>query len=252
LTYYTAGFIKARRLSASPVIIGGCERSGTTLLHAIISAHPRIHAINDETWAFCYGPPAGFGGDQPIRKARLYKYLGTERIRPEAIRWCEKSPANIFYFPVINEHFANNVRMIQIVRDGRDVVTSRHPRKPTEPWVSIDRWKAAVSAGLAYRDHPDVLTIRYEDLVLDYSTTIAKVFAFIGEKLTKEMLDWHRHATVTTSFNLMGGTVPTLHHGAIRKFERPECIHREKVDLLMADSEAVALLETYGFKIGIC
>lgn len=126
----TTGFIKARRLPASPVIIGGCERSGTTLLHASISAHPRIHAINDETWAFCYGPQAGFSGNQPIRKARLYKHLGMEKIQPEAIRWCENSLANIFYSPIIHEHFASHVRMIQIVRDERDVVTSQHPRKP--------------------------------------------------------------------------------------------------------------------------
>ncbi len=35
-----------------PIIIGGCGRSGTTLLLSILGSHPNIQAIKDETGLF--------------------------------------------------------------------------------------------------------------------------------------------------------------------------------------------------------
>ena len=42
-------------MEASPLIIGGCGRSGTTLLLSVLSAHPKVLAIPHETEAFCPG-----------------------------------------------------------------------------------------------------------------------------------------------------------------------------------------------------
>jgi hypothetical protein len=160
------------------------------------------------------------------------------------MRWAEKSPANVFYFDRIREHFHERVRLIQIVRDGRDVVLSEHPSKPGEQWVPVQRWKAAVTAGLDCRN---VLTVMYQDLVLDFQAQIERICAFIGEPVTPELLDWHRHATVRTSRNLIGHAVPMLHADSIRKFERPGCKHAERAAALMDDPEARELLAAYGF-----
>jgi hypothetical protein len=40
-------------LPQKPIIIGGCARSGTTLLLSVLSCHPNIYAIPDETYTFC-------------------------------------------------------------------------------------------------------------------------------------------------------------------------------------------------------
>ncbi len=47
------GRIKDFRLYKSPILIGGCGRSGTTLLTSILSSHPKIALIPHETGIFC-------------------------------------------------------------------------------------------------------------------------------------------------------------------------------------------------------
>ena len=247
LRFYVAGYLESKRFARPPIIIGGCERSGTTLLQSILSAHPRIHAMADELWAFCYGPPAGFGGRRPIRLSRLYKYLGQYPIAHEARRWCEKSPANVFFFESILEHFDGRVQLIQIVRDGRDVVSSMHPGDPDKPWVPIRRWIAAVEAGLPYRAHDGVLTIRYEDLIADYMPTTQRICQFLDEEFTPELTDWHANARVRSSVNLVGGAVGGIHTQSIRKFEAPDFPYRRIVEQLMAEPRARRLLEAYGY-----
>ena len=49
------------QIPQTPILIGGCGRSGTTLLLSLLSAHPRIRAVsrqgrNLETDAMCHLP----------------------------------------------------------------------------------------------------------------------------------------------------------------------------------------------------
>lgn len=189
------------RLRRGPVIIGGCGRSGTTLLLSILSSHPHIFGIDDETYALCFlaylydtdsarpksniGPeffPVKPGLDSPIRLDILYEYLARHQVPDSCTRWCEKTPKNILFCKQILECFGKNSRFIHVVRDGRDVVTSRHPTDPSTFWVKPTRWIQDVEAGLDYEKHPQVLTLRYEDLVTDPEDTLKK-YALLLEKI---------------------------------------------------------------------
>jgi sulfotransferase family protein len=217
------------------------------LLQSILSAHPQIHAIRDELWAFCYGPAAGLPGRRPVRITRLYKYLGHDRGPRSAQRWCEKSPANVYYFHDAIRFFRGRVRLIQIVRDGRDVVTSMHPGNAARPWVPISRWVDSVQAGLPFREHDLAVTIRYEDLVQEYDATIRTVLEFLDEDYVPELGDWHRHATVRMSNNLMSGVVEGMHTASVRKFEAPGFAHQALVDEIGKNVQAKHLMEAYGY-----
>lgn len=35
------------------ILIGGCGRSGTTVLNGLLSCHPQVHTVDIETSAFC-------------------------------------------------------------------------------------------------------------------------------------------------------------------------------------------------------
>lgn len=247
LPRYALGLLRAQEYSRPPIVVGGCERSGTTLLQSVISAHPRIDAFAEELWCFCHDIRAGFPPGRPIRMRRLYKYLGSRPKPGDTWRWSEKSPANVFYFQQILEYFSGRVRLVQIVRDGRDVVSSLHPARPNEPWVSVDRWKASVTAGLAFTSDPRVLTIRYEDLVLDYERTARELFAFLDEDFSEKALRWHDHAKIRTSDNLIGGDVHKLSGSSVRKFERPDFPFDDLVASLMADAEARELLSFFDY-----
>lgn len=247
IKYYLNGYVAYKRFNEPPVIIGGCERSGTSLLQSIISAHPSIFAVEAETWAFCYGPAAGFNSNKPVRISRLYKALGSEKIPASCTRWCEKSPANISYFNSIIKYFSNNIKLIYIIRDGRDVVSSMHPGNSSKPWVSISRWVKAVEEGYRYIDNKSVLTIRYEDLVTDFESTIKLVCEYIGVNVDDKILNWHEHATIKRSINLIGSEINEISDKSIRKFERSDFNHKHIIEKFMSNERAVYFLKRYNY-----
>ena len=145
LSYFLRRIKVAIIFRAPPIIIGGCGRSGTTLLASILSAHPRIYVIPEETTTFCpgaYSEHVDLNAEFDTRKFYL-KYFSKYNFL--FARWCEKTPKNVLFFDRILKHFKNRVKLIHMVRDGRDVIFSRHPRNPHEYWVSGKRWIDDVS-----------------------------------------------------------------------------------------------------------
>ncbi len=238
----------SRRFSEPPIVLGGAPRSGTTLLLSVLSAHPHIHAIPHETSAF--SPPGRPGGAQSGKDFELYRVFAPLALsRPEdgCTRWCEKTPSNIRSFGAILEHFGSAVRLIHIVRDGRDATTSRHLRRPAEYYYGPSKWAQIVADGLRFRDHRQVLLVRYEDLVLDFVTTVETICAFLNEPPDARVLDWFRNTTVRTH-TAWDGSVQPIHDASIGRWRRPE--HAEQMRRFMEHPPAVALLEQLGYKTG--
>lgn len=241
------GRVRFRRLRRPPVVVGGCERSGTTLLLSVLSAHPAIQAVPTESWAFCFNHLVNDHSRHPIRISRLYRCLGDGPSIATARRWAEKTPANVFGFGEIIAHFGGAVRLIHLVRDGRDVVTSRHPARPDGFWMRPRRWVHAVRAGLEYEDDERVLTIRYEDLVTDSAGTVAAICAHIDEPTVPEVESWWEHATVRSSRNLRSGGIKPIFGSSLRKFERPDFPFAARVEDFMQVPGAPELLEHFGY-----
>lgn len=236
-----------RRFSVEPVVIGGAGRSGTTLLLAMLDAHPHLYCFREQIGMFREWETVRNNGtvrEVPRRIDRLYRWLLTHRIPREAHRWCEKTPHNVRYFDRIIAYFSGRVRLIHLVRDGRDVVTSRHPYRPDQYWVSISRWIYDVSAGVELIDNPLVLTIRYEDLIGDYKATIGRVCEHIGEPCVPQMRDWYSNTTVRRSRHWFE-PVQRHHAKSIGRWREPA--HRERVNMLMAEPRAVELLSRFGY-----
>jgi len=245
------GFAKGLRiwrLGRRPVIIGGCGRSGTTLLLSMLSCHPHIYAVNCETRAFC---PKGYRRppdlNAPFKLKRLYEYLLDAAIPAQSTRWCEKTPRNVLYYGRILGYFGKRVRIINIVRDGRDVVTSRHPAKLQKFWVTPERWVMDVTAGKRYESHPQVKTIRYEDLINDYRETISALCTFLDEPFDDSFLSYPYSAGVQRNAAWLGqAELPSNH--SIGRWRQPE--YQERVAALLDKREAVELLEYYGYGNG--
>ncbi len=220
--------LRVLALSRKPIIVGGCGRSGTTLLLSVLSCHPAILGIAPETVALC---PDGYGPDglynknpdlnAPFEIQKIYRYLMGVEIDAHAKRWCEKTPRNVLYFDRILRHFGKQARIIHIVRDGRDVITSRHPVDPNRFWTTPDRWVQDVNAGLKFEDHPQVLTIRYEDLLLQYEKTVRSICSFIDEEFVEEFLNYPESSTVKLHLAWPEGP-RAISTKSIAKWTRPE------------------------------
>lgn len=120
---------------------------------------------------------------------------------------CDKTPQNVFYIKEILECFPN-ARIIQMVRDPRSVLASqknkwrrknlgsdtmpahevRRLRINYHPLTMCQLWNAALGAGEAYREHPQVYSVRYEDLLEDPEQTVATICRFCGLEFQEDML----------------------------------------------------------------
>jgi len=228
------------QLREEPILIGGCGRSGTTLLLAILASHPRIFAVPFETSCFCrgaYSPdfdPAG-----AFRIGEFHRLLLRSEIPATAARWCEKTPKNVQMFPEILSHFEGRVRLVHMVRDCRDVVTSRHPDDKRQYHVSINRWLTDVQAGLRVADRPQVLTLKYEELVTRFEDTVGVLGDFLGEDMTGIAQHWHENTPISES-NAWWTGVRRVDADSVGRWSRPE--HRERVAEAMGNPQVVSLL----------
>lgn len=242
---------ETRCFTDPPVLIGGCGRSGTTLLLSILDAHPHICGIREQTYGFMsWETDRGSEGGpvlsaQPSRPDRFYRHLLFTRVPRPARRWCEKTPMHVRHFEELLAYFGERVRLIHLVRDGRDVITSRHPFNPTEYWVPIARWVNDVAAGLRVADDPRVLTLKYEDLVKRFEPTIQKVCAFLGEEPVPEIMAWYEHTRIRRSRH-WSSSVCRLHAGAIGRWREPA--HRTRVEDFMRNKEAREHLLRLGYR----
>jgi hypothetical protein len=173
--------LRLSNLKDDPIIVCGAPRSGTTLLISILDSHNEILAIPFETWLLVNKRSNRWFKRDSLNKKfillQLKAFLISLNITKDHKRWCEKTPTNVFYLDFIFSLFDRKVKVINIIRDGRDVVMSHHSR--LGKFMTPQKWVHYVEQGLKYKDDPNVLTIRYEDLITKYDETMALVARFL-------------------------------------------------------------------------
>ncbi len=209
----------------SPVVLGGCGRSGTTLLRMMLDSHSGI----------CCGPESSVFRRRALDPGALAVRFGfapaevvqiheAARSRPEFIegfaalcmrkagkhRWAEKTPRNISRIGAIFRWFPE-ARFVHVLRDGRDVACSlrTHPRHkvvdgkltPTgirKPIAGCARrWVRDIESSRRWWGDPRFITVRYEDLVLDSRAVLGRLMVFLREDWDEAML---AHAATESPF----------------------------------------------------
>jgi hypothetical protein len=209
-----------------PIFIGGVERSGTSLLYALLASHPNI-AMTRRTnlWPYFYRQYGNLANPdnlerllkawqtyrrvwilhpdlEAIRKefytgetsytrlfALLWEQVATRMDKP---RWGDKSLITERYADVIFRAYPG-ARILHIVRDPRDRFASALKR-----WKVIrggvgsgtGMWLDSVRTGYRnMRKYPNQYRfVRYESLAAEPEKTIREICEFIGEAYDPEML----------------------------------------------------------------
>lgn len=216
------------RSKSRPVIVGGCGRSGTTLMRAILDTHSHIACGPETGFFFRRAMPHR---NRPIleKTARKFDFsvddlrgfLRTSKCHAEFIdrmltyyanrqgkpEWAEKSPGNVNEIDYIFTHFPR-ARFIHMIRDPRDTVCSlrTHPKykvvngervetgicKPIDHQMCLPRWLRCVSAGKQWRHDARYIEVRYEDLVRFPESTLRQLFSFLGYSWEDRLLEFHK------------------------------------------------------------
>ncbi len=221
-------------MSNSPVFIIGSSRSGTTLLQMIMNSHPNIamygeiHFFNEICGVLggCEKKRKNICDfiDNDLRRAYHVHLLPKldavldkvkDKLSDKSFtgiefyialmesfseleskrRYGEKTNENIRYIAELFSIFPQS-RIIHIVRDPRDVVSSMM----SMPWASNDilantlRWRAELSNVRKYKEDDRIFEIRYEDLIQNPEQICRSICDFIGEPFSPQMLEYDRKA----------------------------------------------------------
>ncbi|MEN8240362.1 MAG: sulfotransferase [Chloroflexota bacterium] len=215
------------KFSADPVFVGGCDRSGTTLLGAILGSHQQVVCVPEAQFVLDGYLSLGKerkGADltsqeilQKIKEhprfqlwnIQLREFPKSEAPYSEMINfiigeyadqtgetenllWIDHVPANIKHVRKLLEIFPK-AKFVHLVRDGRAVASSLlsvswGPR-------TIDRaanfWVNNLAYGLAAEkllNEREIIQIRYEDLLSDPEREIKRLCEFLGLQFEAKML----------------------------------------------------------------
>ncbi len=218
--------------SYSPIIIGGCGRSGTTLLLSILSSNSKVFGIRDELYSFY----------PSFRPKKIINHLEDNNFKSSKV-WCEKTPKNILNFKKIYKAFNEKVKLIHIVRDGRDVVTSEHPFHPNKYWVDKDRWVSDVNAGLKF---PYGILVKYEDLVFNTENELLRICNFCGLDYESSMLNFHQTSTIKKNVAWSGEKVSKINQTRIKRWKNDK--HKHIINAFNNDLECLSLLSKLNYE----
>jgi len=208
-----------------PVFVGGCPRSGTRHLGAILGAHPQCVCVPESSFktAVLAGAPASAGPRELVGSfledlefqrwgldaGLLRKELETvdltypqalvhlvsrygesiDRRRPRV--WIDHTPSNVHSAVTLSEMFPA-ARFLHIVRDGRGVAASvlRLSWGPNTIERAAHWWAEELGFGLALEswDRARVMRVRYEDLVTRPEQVVPSIADFCGLEFDPAML----------------------------------------------------------------
>lgn len=221
----TEAFFPQPITGLAPVFVVGFPRSGTTLVQQILSAHrelwttlethffdkavkrlkewetrslrpdelpgiwERIEAANGliipEALRETFGARAVEG---KLDAGGLLAGImdGMKPADSTATRWLEKTPQHISHLPKVWRVFPD-ARVIFVLRDPRDAISSRKPKDTDSSLRRIMRinhhirtWQNIVKQYEAHNSDPRLTMIRYEDLVVAPEACIEKMAEHIG------------------------------------------------------------------------
>ena len=222
------------------VFIGGCQRSGTTLLASILGSSENVLTIPEapfkfdlinaveknknfnvaylnnlisKNYRFRIWDSACVNIDDNINTIEAYFdtlvdcYNKKHSIKRNYELWIDHTTENLKYSSTILKYFPN-AKFINIVRDGRAASASVLPLDwgPNDIYECALWWTESICHGLAAERflNDRVITIRYEDLLTHPKNVLKNIFDFL-------QLDFDYSKLSTDGFKLPKYTIKQHH-----------------------------------------
>jgi hypothetical protein len=209
------------------VAICGFGRSGTTLLLMMLE-YALPHARR-------------FGREMSAWRAATYKWRNHEVM-------LSKAPHDIFRLNGLFHFYryrTARLRPIVMVRDPRDALTSRHAKFGFDRYCyALTLWKQYWEAVREWLTSPDVLVVRYEDLVSRTAEVQARVEAFTGEPAQRSFADFYKEHRPDFDTLPLNGVRP-VDSDTVGRWQCSE--HRDRLAQLERDEAVREALVALGY-----
>lgn len=201
------------------VHITGCApRSGTTLLMELFRSCFEIEAFGSHEISIFLKP------------------------KPEPDLYCSKRPRDVrFVRPLLR--FDENLWVVFMMRDPRDVIVSEHKRRPGVYWCQLGTWKRRHQIARGLWNHPRFVVVRYEDLAQQPDATQAALQARMPFlRATQSFSNWGEVNRVSDDSEVALGGVRPISDSSIGAWKQKKGrivsqlrkfgpIHQELIDL---------------------
>jgi hypothetical protein len=190
------------------IFIVGIPRSGTTLIHRVLSAHSNLFSTIHESNFFSFNDlMCSFFGIE-LKKCelllndskcivsffdRLVEFLKVENFANDKI-FIEKTPQHLFKIKFLLKYFPNS-KFIHVVRDGRDCYCSGLlrgdgfiPQAKRGICYFAQYWKKGMKIGIEVSTDPRVYTFKYCDFVSNPEFELKKMMSFLGLEIEYDQL----------------------------------------------------------------
>ena len=210
----------------SHVVICGFPRAGSTLLHLMIK-----NCIADVR---TFGKERNATGVAGL-SLRNHRFLTSKR------------PNNIFQIDELRRIYETRkakVRFVITLRDPRDVLISKIQDRSSDYHVAPSRWQLLYECFCTVKPAPDVLVIRYEDLVRFTERVEKNLTEFIGWNVTTPFVNFDEVETKEFDIGGLNGLRP-VDPSNIGKWRSPEYAAR-----MQAVLREIPKLPTYLVRLG--
>ena len=196
------------------LFILGTQRSGTTLLSRILTAHPKVFIQNEISVEKVFL--------NNISKIKIIENINSQIqlrhghkihdlwLKQNKNFFVLKDPELTYHIRALKQ-FIPDSKFIIIIRDGHAVVNSYKENKwglGTNVYTGALRWKKEVQLQKSFmKEFPDsFLLIKFEDLITDLEKTLRKICVHLSIVFDAEMLNYN---LATAQFNTNQSNINT-------------------------------------------
>ncbi len=216
------------------ILVLGSGRGGTSLIASLLDAHPQLE-IALEAHAQKHLVFSAQGPDEQELNSRLKSFIKAcekdakqshypswgNKITTEQLGFLEAIAPPLKALEQVYTRLLQGKKIIFITRDGRTCIQSKMRRTHCDLNTAVNYWKHSVNYLAFLRSQADaqLITLKFEDLILQPEIELTKVCRFLG-------LNYHPQ--------MLTGTASNRIHSDYRQDE----INKEKV---LLDAEALAI-----------
>ena len=210
-------------MKQEPIFVVGPNRSGTSLLYALLGSHPNISMVRrTDLWRYFHNRYGNLNHQKNFERCltAMLRYKRITRLTPDPARirreFWQGEPTYGRLFTLFHQHHAEMVgkprwgdkslhtehhadqvfaefpkaKVIQVIRDPRDRYASERRRYKASVGAATSKWRSSTKAAIRNMQHyPEhYLVVRYESLVSYPEETLHQICVFIDEVYSPAML----------------------------------------------------------------